>query len=379
MLDSNSEIYVTYTSSWCFWYCDRDGNLRRTHRCFWYHCSWKFTRNDDHRNIDFGIYGSTFMVEVDPSGMSSEIAVTGTGSTVASGVTLAIIADPGYYTIGQTYTIVSAPSGITVPSPVFTTVTQPPGFVFEVLSNPTSIMLLLQMAPTPPTPSSMLISTNGLVGNALATANYINSLSNNPAYTQLVTTLAELGFSDLVKSLGTISPSRESFTTFAAQNTMFLFSRLIKTRLSTQRLVHNVQKPENRSIAAYANKQLFNENELLVANEENLPAGSSRTMARGKDNFAVWVNGLGQFARQGAQDQNPSFHVNTAGALVGIDYFGFENGLIGGAFGFARSKVREESSAGDGSVTLYTASLFGTGYIGNGYIESSFWGTYDSL
>lgn len=308
--------------------------------------------------------GSTFNIALDPS--QSSVVTATTSAVINTGSTLVVTPSPGSYST-MTYTILTAPS-LTVVSPF--SFTPPPGLPFQVVYNPKSIQLTLQL-------NQLIPITPCLSGNALDMANYLNSLSSLSPFDSIVNTLAGLGCTDLVNALDSISPSRNSFTTFAAQNTMFLFRKLVSYRLSTQRLMHIMETKSSPAFASYTNKSLFNEKELLASNEENLPSGSTAKLAKRNEKHVLWATGVGEFSHQNAQEQNPAFRVNTGGELTGYDYYGFENGVIGAALGFARSNIREEQNAGNGSVNYYTASIYGTGYIENAYIETSLWGTYN--
>lgn len=105
-----------------------------------------------------------------------------------------------------------------------------------------------------------------------------------------------------------------------------------------------------------------------------MPHGSLQTAARKTDHYAIWAQGFGEFARQGAQDQLPAFHTTTASPLVGLDYY-VANGQWGVAFSYADSHVK--NSMERDRIDFYSLFLYGTGYIGKGFIEAGIWGAYN--
>ncbi len=350
--------------------------------------------------------GSTFNVALNPV-TSAEVV---TFASTINGATLNVIAAPGSYTTNVWTILTASPGGLTVNAPFI--FTSPAGIPLQIIYNANSIQLFLQF--------TRLIPTDDLDDNDLKTARYLNSLSGIPVYETIVNTLSGLKFSTMKKALESISPSRNSFTTFASQNTMFLFSRAVAYRLATQRLMHEMKEKGSSAFVSYTDSLLGNTEGLLAQNKGNpmlkkksfsssskpslavteemlaqnminsmtqkkpapsptpSPAGSATTMAVKNDKHAVWFTGIGEFAHQDHQHQNPSFNIVTSGELLGYDYYGFDRGILGGGVGFAQTSLHDAHHTGWGRTSLYTASIFGTGYIGkSGYIETSFWATYN--
>ena len=82
--------------------------------------------------------GSTYTVEVNPAGQSDLISVTGT-ATIQAGAGVNVVGAPGFYTLGQRYTILTATGGVTGQ---YTTLTDNLPFVdFTLDSNANNIFL----------------------------------------------------------------------------------------------------------------------------------------------------------------------------------------------------------------------------------------------
>jgi len=82
--------------------------------------------------------GSTYTVEVNPAGQSDLISVTGT-ATIQAGAGVNVVGAPGFYTLGQRYTILTATGGVTGQ---YTTLTDNLPFVdFGLASNANNIFL----------------------------------------------------------------------------------------------------------------------------------------------------------------------------------------------------------------------------------------------
>ena len=218
-----------------------------------------------------------------------------------------------------------------------------------------------------------LISTSGLSGNALTIANYLNSLG--PSFDNLSPIFDSLDFlstSELSKALNRINPARNTFTTFTSQNTQFEFSSLVSSRLSDQRMLR-FSHPSKQAYATSANNW-DEETHVADASERLILQKKKRA-----EKYTFWIGGIGQFGYERAQQQNPSFHLNSGGALVAFDYLGFDNALIGGGIGYAHNSIHEAQNAGEGSIDIYLATFYGIAYLSSFYFEGALFGAYDQF
>ena len=315
--------------------------------------------------------GSETDIAITPS-TSSELVVAG---AVTLGGDLVITAGAGIY-LGQTqYTIITA-GGYVTPDTSFASVSG--GASGSELSisygydgvNIISVILtyLTQLRDV------------SLTGNPLNFINYLNQNTDVASLESIITILAGLSGDQLEKAAILCTPARNATATFASQNTMFAFSRSISTHMADQRLLRSMYKrsssqqmpPEQAEFLTF-----FDPRTHKGAISSVTPAGSVRKMAKEENSYSVWIDGFSEFSHQNAQHQIPSFNVISGGVLLGVDAYLNNRGEVGAAVGYARDAVDEGQSQGQNSANLFTATLYGTYYVGNAYFESAIWGTYD--
>jgi outer membrane autotransporter protein len=83
----------------------------------------------------------------------------------------------------------------------------------------------------------------------------------------------------------------------------------------------------------------------------------------------MWAEGLGEFIHQDAESENPSYFSGTGGLLLGFDYYGNREGLLGVAICYARNHIHQGQHAGKDSIDFYAATAYGAAYLGKGYVE----------
>jgi uncharacterized protein with beta-barrel porin domain len=96
-----------------------------------------------------------------------------------------------------------------------------------------------------------------------------------------------------------------------------------------------------------------------------------------KNKFSGWISGFGDFAHQKGTSQNPAFHFNSGGVLIGLDYKGGGRSLGGGALGYARTHYYEKNDAGHGKINYYFTSLYGNAFIDQFYLSPAIWGIFN--
>jgi uncharacterized protein with beta-barrel porin domain len=315
-----------------------------------------------------GTLGSLVQIEIDSSG-TSLVAVTGPASL--AGI-LEIDLDPSAMT--GTYTVLTS-SGITgtFDSVAFTGTT--PNYSLSYLPNgsPTFVQFdFLGISPFNP----IFLSTQGLQGNNLKVANYLNTLVPNAGelgLTNQFELLNSLSPSEYRKALEAISPSRNSSPTFAAQNVMFMFAESLDSHFTKRRLARNQRKN------LYVQETAFVADNFIADNEELLAFAQAprRTIyAQPKDpDSQIWAMGFGQFSHQNSQDQTPAFNFNSGGFLTAYDY-GNAKGYIGALAGYAYSSIQEHQSMGNSQINAGYLSVYGTRYFSDFFIDAAIWGSY---
>lgn len=354
---------------------------------------------------------------------ASLIAVSGSASIDGS---LSFIIGEGTVTSTSPYTLLTAAAV----NGTFDVI-QTSGYYFTLIYKLTSVEMLLYANPIAPS-----ISTNGFSGNSLALIEYLNGAASLSYLTSIVDQLSSLSSSDLDAALKSISPSRNSFSSYISANTGLALNRMLFSHCSFQRIGRLLfsnspkiaslyqQKPGMRSyaftsdyskdqkytsllplqkeIAAFSESDSWDEESALSEKEEiltssssvlgmsrntstlprnkktkSLPHGDAKREAFSNNSIALWFEGFGDFYHEDAQDQNPAFHAVAEGGTVGVDYYGIGSVLLGGSFGYAKNKITDNGNAGSGTTDFYTAAGYGVGYFGNGYLELSVMTSYN--
>lgn len=280
--------------------------------------------------------GSTTMLDMDASDASS---VTVTGAAVINGTLQMVPAVDAYPHQGR-YLLVEAGDL----SGTFSQVAPSPGFTFDLNYLGNDIYLDYVLA----------IPSDGLRGNALKTANYLNAYAlPSDGFTQL----AMLSGDALQDALNSVSPARNGFGTYIAAQTAFSLSNLLSVHLDNSRFMQD------------------------TASEKSYTADRSDTItpqnSSPENKFSAWITGFGEFAHQTASEQNPSFNYNSEAALIGFDYNPGNKGLAGATVGYAHSYYHENHHAGHGNINYYFASLYGNAYMGDFYLSPAVWGMFN--
>ena len=295
--------------------------------------------------------GSATTIEVNDDGGSSQVVVTGSGHLTGP---LTLEVGSGAYPASTTYTILTTTAGLA--DTTFSSFFYPAGF-YAALSY-TTYDVRLALYPLDLNPEGVY------TGNRGAVADYLTAVNTEPFLQTQLTHLVLLGPGEQSAALNSISPSRNAFSSYAAANTSFVFATGLSSQIQNQRqLIH--LKGTNPQLAAALTDW---EEELLVS---RAPYGSSKKAAKKTDRYAVWLEAIGDFAHQHAQDQNPSFNYATGGGQLGVNFFA-ELGQLETAVGYAFTKI----SSG-GTVQCATAALYGTAYLDEGYLEAGLLGAYN--
>jgi uncharacterized protein with beta-barrel porin domain len=222
--------------------------------------------------------------------------------------------------------------------------------------------------------TDLLLSTQGLTGNNLRIANYLNLLSPNAAtygLTDQIALLNNLSPQAYQNALESISPSRNAISTFAAQNVMFMFSEALDSHFTKRRLGGRFNK--NRHIKETA---LLADNELVAAAQST--RNTMYAPAKGTDS-QIWAMGFGGFSHQDAQDQTPAFDFNDGGFFVAYDYGNTDLGCIGALAGYAHSSIHQHQSMGSGKLNSSYLSVYGTRSFSDFFLDAAIWGSYLSV
>ncbi len=316
-----------------------------------------------------GTLGSLVHIEINSSGTSS-VSVSGPASLAGTlEVDIDSSAQPGEYTVLTSSGITGTFDSVEVAGSASSY-----SLSYLPIGAPTFVQFafLGPLPPVPPVPEPIFLSTRGLRGNNLKIANYLNTLG--PDFDGLgdqFDLLNDLSFSQYQKALKSISPSRNSISTFAAQNVMFMFSESLNSHFTKRRLAHNHSKNPHAGETAFL--FLDDDKELLAVNRsprKTIYAPPKNTQSQ------LWTAGFGQFSHQNSQDESPAFDFNTGGIFAGYDYGNTDLGCIGALAGYAHSSIHEHHSMGNSHINAGYLSVYGTRYFSDFFIDAAIWGDY---
>jgi autotransporter-associated beta strand protein len=286
--------------------------------------------------------GSTTAIEINPTAASR---VNVTGSALVDGA-LQIIQDQGVFPRHGSYQILASGSL----SGVFSSINTIPGFTFDLSYLGNDIYLSYVLA----------IPTQGLNGNLLKVANYLNAEA--PSSSGFMSLIALSG-DELKQALKSISPARNAFGTYITAQTAFSLGNLVSSHIDDFRF-SGKKSSEDQFLSA------------LTADARERVAKPVRNRGP-KNKLSAWISGFGEFAHQSASLQNPSFHFTSEAVLAGLDYQGENRGLAGGSLGYAHTHYSEENHAGHGNINYYFGSAYGNYFIGDFYLSPAVWGLFN--
>jgi outer membrane autotransporter protein len=194
--------------------------------------------------------------------------------------------------------------------------------------------------------------TNGLSGNNLALANYLNT--NAPQYVIRSFALQDGG---LPAALEAASPARNSFTTFAAQNAYLASSQLV---IDHSRRVHFEQ-----TVAP-----------ALTADASETISQPATPSCKKKHN--IWFTPFGESAHEKKQTQTPAFTTSVGGGLLGYDYTTDKGHIVGAGASYVYTHVDEEHDMGKAHINQGFGTVYTTLVAGKWYTDISIWGGYYS-
>jgi hypothetical protein len=292
--------------------------------------------------------GSIFQVEINPTTASSLI-VTGNGTLAGS---VSVIADAGTYPSSGQYQIMSIGGTISGAfDPVVLSNSSNFSFSLDQMGNDL-FLLFNYKAPLAP-----LIPTGNLDGNARRIANYLNTNASE----DVIALLESLPERELNKAINAISPSRNSFGAYIADQTAFSFSRILTAHLDSLRY----QKPAIRKGSS------------LTASRSDKPTAPA--VRESQQKITPWIAGYQEFSYLSASQQNPSFKYITEAVVAGVEARKEKCYVAGASFGYAHIHYYAKESAGHGNMNDYGLSLYGDAYVSDFYFSPSLWGVFSQI
>lgn len=219
------------------------------------------------------------------------------------------------------------------------------------------------------------ISTQGLSGNNLHLANYLNT--NAPSY--LVRTIG-LQTTQLNQALESVAPTRNGFVTYASQNGYLAASQALSDHGRPNRFQKQLGKQSHNQQANAvgdipASRYLVEQSDGL---SPTLFAEASEATNPKHSKYCAWASPFGEYAKEKAQNQTPSFEMGVGGVVVGLDYLGRNQNIVGFGGAYVYTHVHEGNGAGYANLNQGYLTLYGTLHYSDWYFDLGLWGGYYS-
>ncbi len=281
----------------------------------------------DYVNRTTGIY----QTQIDPAGQSDLLAVGGTATL--QGGTLDLIAAPGNYLSGTTYTLITAAGGL---SGQFATVTDNLPISYILKYFPNSLVLELGNA----------INRHGLSGNSRRVANYINSFPTifTGEFLTVLTALQSLNSDGLFDALEQLHPAPFQALTINAGDAAHLVNDSFMDRLN------------------------------LLRTTQCEPCYSCSS-------GGAWISGLAGYMNQDRVQGLRGFNGTNGGISIGYDKCLYDSVYAGIGAGYSNSYIKWNKSFGHSEGDNYYLGVYATQFSDDYYADASllgFWGDYKS-
>ncbi len=188
------------------------------------------------------------------------------------------------------------------------------------------------------------IPTNGLTGNNLRLANYLNANgSSTAAYF-----MPSVFDGTLAAALESVAPTRNATSLYALSNSFFAIQQTITQRACDARQFH-------RSVA------LDPQEDCCSFARDPCPVNT------------VWGDIIGFDAYKKEQDQTPRFHPWSVGFILGYDRALTQYGRIGGTIGYLYTHVHQNHDQGHNKINQEYISLYSMWERCNFFVNASLW------
>ena len=243
------------------------------------------------------------------------------------------------------------------------------------------------------------ISINGLKGNNLIFANYINDNAQKDAFYFIPAYLN----GELADALESAAPTRNALSLFAADDNMFSLNHGLSFHLRNNRhfrnRTHHRTQP-NQEVAMFfepsrntlqlTDENLMNEEPYheFIANasvdsftEPQIAAKKKTSLASEKCSnlkmdqpYTLWFEGIGAFASQKAQHQTVGFNPSMGGFILAFDGKANQKTQVGGGLAYTFTHIHEHKDAGYSHINQEYLFVYATWSNHQFYFDGALWG-----
>ena len=276
--------------------------------------------------------GSRLTVEVDSSGASDLLSVTGT-ATIQSGAAVNVEAAPGTYTVGTPSTILTATGGVTG---TYDTLTDNAAFVDFALNYDANNVFLDVLQ------SSVAFASVAETPNQAATGGAVDSLDAGSAVKTAVFGLTEAQARDAFDQL-----SGEIYA--SAKGLLFSQSETLRNALDDRLL-----QPGGSEATQFAALQPT----LDLVSDNGACTIAFCALGRGPA-LSAWTRALGSWSRTEGDGNAGAATAETAGMLAGFDATFDARWRVGLAAGYSHTGLDVDSRASTAAIDSYHLAAYG--------------------
>ena len=205
------------------------------------------------------------------------------------------------------------------------------------------------------------MTTTSLSGNDLNLANYLNS----DAFLSVVRSVAFLD-SGVTHALASISPIRNTLSTFSSQNATLASSQTQIDHMHQKRLERISRKNPIVALNGDSSDEYIS-GPLQPKNKEPK-----------RPSYTVWSTPFGEYVKLKASEDLPTSHAAFGGVSVGFDYNSQQGSSVGTGGTYVYTNLHENSGAGSAHINQGGLTLYAEIVASNWYFDLSAWGTYYS-
>jgi autotransporter-associated beta strand protein len=322
--------------------------------------------------------GSSYTAEVSATG-SDKIVVNGS-ATIHTGSTFNIVLDPGTYTTGTHYVVMTASGGIT--GSYSTTILPSPGTnqYFSLEYDPDDIQLIINSSYVPPDPPSWHFVNYAQTYNQMQVATALDTIGptatgNMATYLTALEGFSPSGVQQALNQLsGDIYPSISSIELQTTTAWVQLVTNRVANQMQLATLAEEglVAAPGNDDAEIYTVSfnepairsgsfdqpiTLYGESKPLSASSAGPPLVYFRPRYRPK--WTGWTQGYGLGGSLGSSGNAGALSYGLGGTVFGIDRWIGRNTMFGLMGGYAGSNVGDSSSVASSGINGYQVGVYG--------------------
>ncbi|MBX7067433.1 MAG: autotransporter domain-containing protein [Parachlamydiales bacterium] len=214
------------------------------------------------------------------------------------------------------------------------------------------------------------IPTDGLHGNNLIYANYINTYAPELAFYFLPSVFD----GTLPGALESAAPTRNAFSLFIADNNAFSITQSISKHIQDYRHM----KRYGRSLQTVLSENRHDDSSpffasLTAQNEAEEKTSLPVQVLLGKEAkpYCIWLDAIGSLAHQKAQEESPAFSPSTGALIAAFEVGVKESGQVGIGAAYAYTHTHENQGQGKIQINQEFLFLHGLYYSDSFYMDMS--------